>query len=450
KQLLWSPRVGFNYDVRGDRSAIVRGGIGVFTGRVPFVWISNQFSNNGLLLNTISITGNRPFIADPNNQAAVGGTASRTFEVNLIDKNFKFPQVFRANLATDFKLPGGILATFEGIYSKTINNVFYQDVNLAPAVGVVDPAYNNGFDKRIAFSSSTNAGGRRINPDITNAILLKNTSEGYSYNLTAQFSKTWRNVFASVAYNHNDAAEPNSGTSSTALSNWEFVQVVGDPNNPPLATSNYALTHRITSVISTNFSYAKYFKTSVSLFYEGMSGRRFTYLVNGDLNSDGRFGNDLLYVPKNQSEIKFVDRLNSAGTAIVSTAAEQAAAFDVYINNDKYLSSRRGTYTERNGSTTPWEHVIDARIAQDFAIVTGKTRHALQLTFDIFNLTNLLNRDWGRQYGVSNQAYNLLTTINRTSGAFQGKGYNFTPGEPWSPSFSSRFQGQVGIRYIFN
>jgi hypothetical protein len=115
------------------------------------------------------------------------------------------------------------------------------------------------------------------------------------------------------------------------------------------------------------------------------------------------------------------------------------------------LNSRRGNYTERNGSTTPWEHVIDARIAQDIAIVTGKTRHALQLTFDVFNLTNLLNRDWGRQYSVSNQAFNLLTTINRTTGNFQGKGYNFTAGqEPWSPSFSSRFQGQIGIRYLFN
>jgi hypothetical protein len=448
--LLWSPRVGFNYDVNGDRTAIVRGGAGIFTGRLPFVWVSNQFSNNGLLLSTISITGNRPFIADANNQSAVGGTAARTFEVNLIDKDFKFPQVFRANLASDFRLPGNVVATLEGIYSKTINNILYQDVNLAPSVGIVDQAYNNGFDKRIAFSSSTNAGGRRINTDITNAILLSNTNKGYTYNITAQVSKTWKHVFASVAYNHNDAAEVNSGASSTALSNWEFVQVVGDPNNPPLATSNYALTHRITSVLALNFDYAKYFKTSVAFFYEGRSGSRLTYLVNGDLNSDGRFGNDLAYIPNNPSEIKFVDFLNSNGT-VRFTAAEQSAAFERYISSNKYLNSRRGTYTERNGSATPWEHVVDARIAQDFSIMTGKTKHTLQITFDVFNFTNLLNREWGRQYSVGNQAYNLLTTINRTSGAFAGKGYNFTPGQvPWNPTFGSRFQGQLGLRYLFN
>ncbi|HEX8334006.1 MAG TPA: hypothetical protein VF622_15410, partial [Segetibacter sp.] len=460
KQLLWSPRVGFNYDVKGDRTTIVRGGIGVFTGRVPFVWISNQFSNTGQLLSTVSVTDNTNTPANEvnagkgfnPNPAAGGslGSAGRTFEVNIIDKDFKLPQVMRLNLATDVRLPGNIMATFEGIYSKTINNVLYQDVNLAAPVGVVDPTFNNGFDKRIAFASSTNAGGRRINPDITNAILISNSNRGYTYNLTAQFSKTWKNVFAQLAYNHNDAAEVNSGASSTALSNWEFVQVVGDPNNPPLATSNYALTHRITGVLSTNFEYAKNFRTSVSLFYEGRSGSRFTYVVNGDLNSDGRFGNDLAYIPRNLSEIKFIDFLNPNNT-VRFTAAQQAAAFEEFVSKDPYLNRRRGDYTQRNASSTPWQHVIDARLAQDFFVTTGKTRHTLQVTFDVFNFTNLINNDWGRQFSVGNQAYNLLTTVNRTSGAFAGRGYNFTIGQtPWNPTFGSRFQGQLGIRYSFN
>lgn len=461
KQLLWSPRVGFNYDVEGNRRVIVRGGAGIFTGRLPFVWISNQFSNNGMLLNTINVSDNtstpanevnngKGFEPDPSKQSTTG-TAGRTFEVNLIDKNFKFPQVFRLNLATDVRLPGDIMATFEAMYSKTINNIFYTDVNLAAPVGVADPAYNNGADKRIAYSSSTNAGGRRINPNITNAILLSNTSEGYSYNLTAQFSKTWKNMYASVAYNHNDAADRNSGTSSTALSQWEFVQVVGNPNDPKLAASNYALTHRLTAVVGVNFNYAKYFKTAITLFYSGNSGSKFTYLVNGDLNSDGRFGNDLLYVPRNAGEIKFIDFLNADNT-VRFTADQQAAAFQAYIDNDKYLSKRRGMYTERNENNTPWEHILDMRIAQDFRINTGKSRHTLQLTFDVFNLTNLINRNWGRQYAVGNQAYNILTTLNRTSGpvASQGKGYNFTIGQdPWNLNFGSRFQGQIGIRYLF-
>jgi hypothetical protein len=148
-------------------------------------------------------------------------------------------------------------------------------------------------------------------------------------------------------------------------------------------------------------------RTSIGLFYSANSGQRFTYLVNGDLNSDGRFSNDLLYVPQN------------------------------------------GQYTERNGSSTPWEHVIDMRIAQDFYITRNDVRHTLQVTFDLFNLTNLINREWGRQFTVTNQAYTILTTINRSGGAV--KGYNYTPNQlPWSMSFASRFQGQVGLRYSFN
>lgn len=458
KQMLWAPRVGFNYDVDGNKSTVVRGGIGIFTGRIPFVWISNQFSNTGLLLKTISQTDNTPATApftvnngngfNPNvDQQSTLGTEGTTYEVNLIDKNFKMPQVMRINLGIDKKLPGNVNLTFEGMFSKTMNNIAYKDVNMAPAVGIVDQAYNNGFDKRIAFAGSATA--RRINPLITNAILISNSNKGYTMNLGATVNKTSKHFFAQMAYNYNIAQDVNSGASSTALSQWEFVQVVGDPNSPQLATSNYQLKHRITGILSYNIDYAKHFKTSISFFYNGNSGSPFTYLVNGDLNSDGRFGNDLLYVPTDASQIRFVDRLNSAGTAIVSTAAEQAAAFEAFIKGDKYLSSRRGKYTERNGRSTPWEHVIDARLAQDFYIVAGGSKHDVQLTFDIFNLTNLIDKSWGRQYSVGNQAYNLLTTINRT-GTFAGKGYNFTPQTPWGMNFGSRWQGQVGIRYSFN
>jgi outer membrane receptor protein involved in Fe transport len=452
-QLLWSPRVGFNYDVKGDKSVIVRGGAGIFSGRIPFVWMSNQFSNTGVLLNTIAVTSNinggKGFEPDPAKQSSLG-TAGKTFEADLMEKNFKLPQVARFNLATDVKLPWDINATFEGIYSKTINNISYTDVNLAPATGIVDPAYNLGYDKRIAYSSSTGAGGRRLNPNITNAILIGNTNKGYTYNVAVQFSKAWKNGYASFAYNHNDATEVNSGASSTALSNWSFVQVVGDPNNPPLATTNYALTHRIVAVFSYNISYTKYLRSSIAFFYSANSGSKLTYLVNGDLNSDGQFGNDLLYVPRNQSEIKFVDFLNLDNT-VKYTATQQSAAFDSYISSNKYLNKRRGMYTERNGSNTPWEHVIDMRFTQDFFLTTGETKHTLQFTFDVFNLTNLLNKDWGRQYSVTNQAYSILSTVNRTSGAFAGKGYNYAIGQdPWSVTFGSRFQGQIGFRYSFN
>ncbi len=457
KQLLYAPRVGFNYDVEGNKRVVVRGGLGVFSGRVPFVWISNQFSNTGLLLKTTSQTDNTPtqapydvnsgngFNPNVNEQSSIG-LGGNTFEVNLIDKKFKLPQVFRVNAATDVKIPGDFNLTLEGIFSKTVNNVLYQDVNLKPSVGVADPAYNNGFDKRIAFAASANA--RRINPVITNAILISNTNKGYTFNIGATINKTWKHFFAQLAYNYNSAADMNSGASSTALSNWEFVQVVGDPNHPELAISNYQLQHRITGIFSMNFDYAKHFKTSLSFFYNGNSGQPFTYLVNGDLNSDGRFGNDLIYVPRNPGEIKFVDRVTNVNgqQVVLATAADQGNAFQDFIDKDPYLSKRRGQYSERNGRSTPWEHVIDARVAQDFYIMANNKKHDLQFTFDIFNLTNLINKDWGRQYTVTNQAYNLLSTVTVNG----QKGYNFVNQKPWSPTFGSRWQGQIGIRYSFN
>jgi len=458
-QLLWAPRVGFNYDVTGNRNVIIRGGAGIFSGRVPFVWISNQFGSTGLLLRTTSLTDNTPRQApfdipngnfDPNvgNQSNIGA-AGNSYEVNISDKDFKLPQVFRVNLGTDIKLPGGFNLTVDGIYSKTLNNVFYQDINLTAPVGVADPAYNNGADKRIAYATSTNA--RRKNPSITNAIYLTNTNDGYTYNIGFVLDKTINKFFARVTYNYNRAEDVNSGANSTALSNWEFVQVVGNPNDAQQSISNYELRHRVTGLVSYNIEYAKHLRTSISLFYQGSSGTPFTYVVNGDLNSDGRFGNDLIYVPRDASEIKFVDLLNSAGNTVVATAAQQSAAFMDFVNNDKYLSKRKGQYAERNGRNTPWEHVIDARISQDIYLMTGTKRHTLQITFDVFNLTNLLSRDWGRQWAVTNQAFNILSTVNRTSGAFAGKGYNYNPGSvPWSMNFGSRFQGQLGFRYSFN
>ena len=462
RQLLFAPRIGFNYDVEGDKSLIIRGGVGLFTGRVPFVWVSNQFSNTGLLLKATSQTDNTPNAApfdvnggnglNPNvsQQSSVGTSlASASYDVTLIDKKFKFPQVLRINAATDVKLPGNVNLTIEAIVSKTLNNVLYQDVNLKPATGIVDQVYNNGLDKRIAFGGSNAL--RRINPIFNYAILMSNTNEGYTLNLGATVNKTWKHVFTQFTYNFNSATDVNSGASSTALSNFEFVQVVGNPNSPKNAISNYQLQHRFTGVFSMNYDYFKHLKTSLAFFYNGNSGQPFTYLVEGDLNSDSRFRNDLIYVPNNSSEIKFVDRLNQTNSAVVATAAQQSADFEAFIANDPHLSKRRGSYSERNGRSTPWEHVVDARLAQDFFLTLGGKKHDFQFTFDVFNITNLLNNDWGRQYFVSNQAYTVLTAINRTTGAFVGKGYNFNNTQvPWSMSFGSRWQGQIGIRYTFN
>ncbi|WP_126971492.1 TonB-dependent receptor [Gynurincola endophyticus] len=452
KQILWSPRVGFNYDLRGDKKYVLRGGVGIFTGRVPFVWISNQFSNTGLMLSTISqnggdanpsqVNGGNGFIPDATQQHTAVGNVGNTFEMNLIDKDFKLPQVLRANIAVDMKLPGGINGTLEAMYSQTINNVLYKDINLDYSnQGTVNQQYNQGADQRVAYGSTNN--DRRINDNITNAIFITNTNKGHTYNLTASLNKSWSWLYLQAAYNYNIAKDINSGTSSTALSNWEFVQVVGDPNIPSLAYSSHMLRHRITGVATFNLEWSEATKTTISFFYQGNSGQRFTYLTNADLNSDGRTGNDLLYVPANASEIKF----NTYTTGGVTyTPQQQSDAFFAYIDGDKYLSSRKGKYAERNGAELPWQHVVDMRIARDYFFKIAGKKHSVQLTLDIFNVTNLINKEWGRQYFVSNQA----ATVLGTSGSGAGAGYTFNPNYNLrSMNFGSRWQGQFGVRYSF-
>ncbi len=442
-RILWAPRVGFNYDVLGDRSLQIRGGSGIFTGRVPFVWLSNQFTNSGMLFGTVDVrrstNPNLAFIPSVSNQKTAGAGSTKA-EVNLVTEDFKLPQVFRNNLAVDMKLPYGITGTLEAIYSKTLNNVVYSDLNLKPSTTTINPTLSGGADVRPAFSSTKVDG-----TNFTNVILLGNSNKGYTYSLTAQLQKTFDSgLSAMVAYTRGRATSVNDGTSSTALSNWEFVQITRDPNNPGLTTSSFQQKHRIIGSLDYKFVYGddKQTSTGITLFYVGRSGQPFTYLYNGDVNGDGAFSNDLMYVPKFQSEIKLV-----AGTGY-PTPTNQWYALDAFIKADPYLNSRRGQYAERNGAETPWENQFDLRITQDFGGIVKGTKNKIQLTFDIINVGNLLNKEWGRQYFVTNQA---LTLINYSSSA---GGYQFrTPssGKGYQTSgFGSSWSGQFGVRYLFN
>lgn len=440
--ILFSPRVGFNYDVKGDRSIQLRGGTGIFTGRVPFVWLSNQYGNNGTYFRNISVGANpgAVFVPDPTNQASAA-PAANTAEVNLVSDNFKIPQVWRSNLAADFKLPYGIIATVEGIYSKTLNNVVYKDINMSPSTGTLNPALSGGADKRPIYPGRVNSGA------FTNVILLENTNKGYTYTLTGQLQKTFDNGFTSmIAYTYGSAKSVNDGASSTALSNWEFVQIVNDPNNPPLAISNFQTKHRIVGSVGYQFTYGhnKAFGTGLALFYSGYSGNPFTYLINGNLNSDSapNNGNDLFFVPRTQADIKFSN---------AATADAQWAALNAYIEQDPYLSKRRGQYTERNGATTPWQHQFDLRVTQDLGGMIGSTKNRIQLTLDVFNIGNLINKSWGRQYSVTNQAYSIVGVTNPTL-ATGGYSFGAPAGNvPYTTApFASAWSMQFGARYLFN
>jgi len=454
-KILWSPRLGFNWDVLGDNSLKIRGGTGIFTGRVPFVWISNQYSNNGTVTGTYSI-GNTSssanpitnpagveFVADPNNQPRAGDFGGREGlgAINITSKDFKFPQTFRTNLAVDKQLPWGLTATIEGIYSKGLNNVNFQNLNRE-----VDPDFTfDGPDKRPYYKSG------RLNPDFDEIIVFENTNKGYSYNVMAQLQKRFESGFTgSIAYTYGKSTDLNSGTSSVAYSNWRYVNQIYGLNDLRETTANFDIRHRISGFVSYRKEYAKYFATQVSLFYNGQIGLPYSYIYNGDLNNDGT-SNDMIYVPRNQSEINLIPFTNSSGEII--TPEQQWQMLDAYISNDKYLSEKRGEYAERNGARMPWEHQFDVRILQDFAIKTGASVNKLQLSFDILNVGNLLNKKWGRAYSIANQGFSLISYrgLNGNTPTYQYTGAGLIDGKPYSPvDLLSRWRAQFGVRYIFN
>jgi len=455
-KVLVSPRLSFNWDLTGDRALQLRGGAGLLTSRAPFVWISNQFSNSGMITKAVNASiGNGTFIADPNNQAAAGGTVASTYEVNLISNNFKLPQVFRTNLALDFKLPGGIQGTLEGLYSKTVNNILYRNINIKGATGSINTSLSNGADTRPFYNYPAAAG--KVNPTFTNVYLLENTSNGSAYNLTAQLQKSFdMGLFISGAYTYGKSKDVNSGLSSTAGSGFG-VLIDNDPNNPALAYSNFDLRHRVIGSLNYVVKYGKNkaSATTFSLFYVGKSGTPFSYIYNGDLNQDnalasGNPGNDLIFVPRTLSDIKLAPLAASAsGPAL--TVAEQWAALDAFITNDPYLSTRRGQYAERNGARMPWEHQFDLRIMQDLGIVIKNTKNSLQLSLDIINVGNLLNKDWGKTYFINN---NVSAPIGYSYNATTGGNFTFrapSNGLVYSyNNFGSRWQAQIGLRYNFN
>jgi hypothetical protein len=481
-KVLWSPRAGFNWDAMGDKTFQVRGGVGLFTGRVPFVWVSNQFSNNGQLNGTYS-TGNSSasgtplttgaiYRIDPADQALnvpTTGTIGRG-AINVIDPDFKFPQVFRANLAVDKKLPGNITATIEGIFSKTYNNVNFINLNRQQQAGA---GFKAGPDDRPRYTTNStnplNSGyvtAGRLDANYDEIIKLENTNEGYSYNVMLQLQKQFeKGFYASLAYTYGDSKDLNSGTSSVGYSNWRFVSNVNGLNDLALTRANYSMGSRIVGLMSYRKAYANdKLATQVSLFYNGQSGQPFSYRYVGDANYDGA-ENDLIYIPSDASEINLVSFTRTVdGQSITVTPAEQWEALDAFISKDSYLQDKRGQYAERNGARMPFSHQFDFRILQEIGVKTGNSSNKLQFSLDILNVGNFLNSDWGKQYTIANQEFGLisftgLNDANPAPGAAvdyttDAPRYNFNPSltnnSAWAASdFFSRWRMQFGIRYIF-
>lgn len=455
-QLLWAPRFGFNYDVNGNQTTQLRGGIGVFTSRVPFVWPGAMYNQNGVTVGGTRQKAGIDFNPDPLTQPTVGdfgGTdALPQGELDLFSENFKFPQVVRASIAVDQKLGfWGLIGTVEAMYSKTLNNIFYENVNVKKATAKL----TGTPDDRPLFTN-----GRIDNAYQGMIYLGSNTNKGYSYNLTASLTKPFDNgltLFA--AYNFGRAEAIFEGTSSQNSSQWRGVYSVNGRNVAPLGRSDFAVASRVITTVSYKKSYLKdLMATTISIFYQGQSGSPFSYTYSNGLTGEDSRERALVFVPKEQKDIVFAD---------AATADAQWAALNAYIENDDYLSIRRGMYAEKNMARTPFSNVVDLRLLQDINLDIANHKHTLQVSFDIFNFTNLLNKDWGRRYNVPNgdgTSVQLLTfnklvqNPNSMDPDISMPTYTFNTSvvdkkdlltKDDAGLVSSRWQMQLGLRYIF-
>ncbi|HEX5625265.1 MAG TPA: TonB-dependent receptor, partial [Saprospiraceae bacterium] len=385
QQLMWSPRLGFSYDLTKDKKYKLRGGLGIFTSRIPFVWPGAIYTNNGLTLGRVTerdIPGGVKFVSDVNNQYEHPNFRIPSGQVDLFVKDFKYPQVFRTNLALDVKLPWNIDLTLEGLYTKVLNNVVYANVN-SDTTGQFQ--WTSSADNRTIYPR------KGISSTYSDVYVASNTDEGDSYTLTASLSKNFAfGLRGFLAYTYSDANSLNDNTSSQNSSQWRGQVSINGRNNPVYGRADYAIGHRLISSLSykVNWFGKKNFGTTFSIFYDGHTGAPYSYViggtngrnVNNDLGSTSR-NRSLIYIPKEQGDITLVD-YTSGGVTV--TAAEQWEKLNAFIESDDYLNGRRGQYAEKNSNFMPLVHFLDLAVKQDLGInINGKT-HTIQLSADIF------------------------------------------------------------------
>ncbi len=464
-----SPRLGFNYDVNGNQSVVIRGGAGVFVGRMPFAWLGYAYTLAGNYYGNIdwnNITGGTkvPLAINPQGLKDTvntygGPSRSATRELDVIDNNFKLPKILRTSIATDFKFGNGYKATFDVLYTKTLQDVKFQQINLKDSVAY----FSTGPTQSPVYV------GGKYNTAYSNVFFLTNTKEGYRYNITGQISKTSNNVNLggqaklnynwSAAYTYGVSKDVSNGIRNSFQSNYELNPTISS-NSSPLAASNFDLRHRVVALFGSSFIWNKMNTTSVAFFYSAQSGNPYSLVYQS-----APFGNGsnapLPYIPKNQADINLADYTLNGSTY---TAAQQWQDLDKLISGDFYLSTKRGQYAERNGMRTPWNKQLDMKIMHEFKLSKTKN-HSLQISLDLFNVANLLSNTWGHVFFVTNTNNYTVNFLKFATDAAAKK-----PGAPstgYSPTFNyvkptgiddhyytvdpinSRWQGQFGLRYSF-
>ncbi len=440
--VLFSPRLGVNWDVFGDRSTQLRGGTGIFTGRPAYVWISNQVGNNGVLtgFEQKDNTRDRPFNPDPNayKPSNVTGAPASSYELALTTPDFMFPQLWRTNVAVDQKLPFGMFGTLEYMYNRDINGIYYINANLRPA--------NRSFagaDTRARW-----VGSNRINSKISSAIVLKNQNVGRSWNFAASLERPFTNgLYVKAGYSYGEAKNTvNPG--SIAFGSWSNNPHAGDPNNPGLGYSANSPGHRFFFATTYRAEFLSFGATTVSLFLDRRTNGNASYAYSGDLNGDGGTSNDLIYIPKDVSEMNF-QQYTAGGRTY--TAAEQAAAWDAYIEQDPYLGEHRGEYAQRGAVFLPMSQWVDFSIAQELFRNVRSQRNSIEVRADFLNFLNFLNSDWGvGQRMVTTQPLLIPSSSQGGPADAQGRAqYRLRTLRTGGDMISKTFQPTAGIGDVY-
>jgi len=470
-RLLISPRLGFNWDVKGNKKAQVRGGTGLFVSRIPQVLVSNQLGNNGVNTALVSATNSTayPFTTDPNRffPASTDIKKLPPYVLNASVENLKYPVIWKNNLAIDYKLPfGGIIATVEGIYNNNVQALRYIDANLnAPTRTFAGPDNRDRFPASGVTSTGSGAANtvniaRFINPTISNSFVLTNTTEGDSYSFTAKLERPAKNGLGGmVAYTYAKASDLQS-VASTVLAN---IPTADGQNYLTPSFADNDLRHRFVGYVNYRINYGGKFggATEITLGGVANSGNKTSYTYGNDLNGDGQPNNDLIFVPKEATNLTFAPlTVGTGATAKTFSPEQQQQAYEAYINKSAYLQGLRGGYSERNGVEFPWLRRLDLTVVQELSIRVGKNarKNTIQLRADILNFGNLLNNAWGvgnqtttnNPLTVSSIAADGTPSYRLATQVIDGNTELLRDVFVKSINLDNVWQAQIGIRYIFN
>ena len=433
-----NPRVGFNYAFDNNNTYVLKGGTGLFTGRMPFVWYAYPEYISGTKYFNIDYKPTGVLPINENLSAIEPLQTKRLTEINLVDNGFNLPRDWKSNLSLDVKLKNNFALNIDATFSKVLDGLLFQSINRKE-----DQKSNFiGADNRSYYNSTSDA--IKINSKFTNVFLLTNVNQGYRYNLTFGLTKSATNYTGFIGYTYGVSKDISSTNRNSHAANFEWNQAL-IANTPDLTYSNFDLRHKFVSYHFYDFNF-KSSRIKLGLIYNGKSGSPFSFVYEGDVNQDGSAKNDILFIPRNQSDIKLQNYIDASGTTI--TADQQWNQLNSYIENNAYLNENRGNYAQRNAARTPWNHQIDAKIVFEQKIFKNK----IEFSLDVFNIGNLLNRNWGAQSyvpNINNSGYALLDFKKIEAGQ---PIYEFRnpQGKPWQiDPLNSKWQAQFGVTYMF-